>query len=138
MVFLLAGVLTISSTLKLISLPAPLYSLYQALICLLGIGFFAGEARRYLAEQGGKLDLFSVGLRGGPLVFFAALLLVLAGYSNLAHYLVRSSIISIFFIIISYLAAPHRQWVYRGAFSGSPQWPVWGWSAGSGRPSKAG
>ncbi len=102
-VFLLAGVLTISATLKLISFPAPLYSLYQALICLLGIGFFAGEARRYLAEQGGNLDLFSVGLRGGPLVLFAALLLVLAGYSNLAHYLVRSSIISIFFIIVSIL-----------------------------------
>ena len=102
-VFLLAGVVVISSTLKLISLPAPLYSLYLALICLLGIGFFAGEARRYLAEQGGKLDLLSLGLRGGPLVFSTALLLLLAGYSNLAHYLVRSSIVSIFFVITASL-----------------------------------
>ncbi len=102
-IFLLAGVLIISSILKLISLPTPLYSLFQALICLLGIGFFTSEARRYLADQGGKLDLVSAGLRAGPPVFFAALLLLLSGYSNLAHYLLRSSIISIFFVITAFL-----------------------------------
>jgi potassium-dependent mechanosensitive channel len=102
-VFLLASVQTISAILKLISLPQPLYSLYLALICVSGMGFFVKVARRHIAEQGGRLDLFSVGLRAGSLVLFAALLLLFAGYSNLANYLVRSSIISIFFLIITFL-----------------------------------
>ena len=102
-VFLLAGVLTISSTLKLISFPAPLYSLFLTLISVLGIGFFAREARRYQGEQGGKLDLFLVCLRGGPLILFASLFLLLAGYSNLAHYVLRSFIVTLFFIIITFL-----------------------------------
>lgn len=101
--FLLAGVLTISSALKLISLPAPLYSLFLALICVLGIGFFAREAKRCQEEQGGQLHWISVCLRGAPLIFFAALLLLLAGYSNLALYLVRSSLATLFFIILAIL-----------------------------------
>jgi len=102
-VFLLASVLTISAFLELISLPAPLYSLYLALICVSGIGVFFRVARLHCAEQGGRLDLFSVGLRGGSLVLFAALLLLFAGFSNLANYLVRSSIVTIFSLIIAFL-----------------------------------
>jgi potassium-dependent mechanosensitive channel len=102
-VFLLASVLTISAFLKLISLPAPLYSLYLALICVSGIGVFFRMARLHSAEQGGRLDLFSVGLRVGTLVLFAALLLLFAGFSNLANYLVRSSIATIFSFIIAFL-----------------------------------
>ncbi|MFZ0944046.1 MAG: mechanosensitive ion channel domain-containing protein [Syntrophobacteraceae bacterium] len=102
-VFLLAGVLTISAFLKVISLPAPLYSLYLALICVSAIGVFFRMARLHSAEQGGRLDLFSVGLRVGSLVLFAALLLLFAGFSNLANYLVRSAIATIFSFIIAFL-----------------------------------
>ena len=102
-VFLLASVLTISAFLKLISLPAPLYSLCLALICVSGIGVFFRVARLHRAEQGGRLDLFSVGLRVGSLVLLAALLLLFAGFSNLANYLVRSSIATIFSLIIAFL-----------------------------------
>ena len=102
-VFLLASVLTISAFLKLISLPASLYSLYLALVCLSGIGVLLRVARRHSAEQGGRLDLLSAGLRGGSLLLFAALLLLSAGFSNLANYLVRSSIVTIFFFIIAFL-----------------------------------
>ncbi len=102
-VFLLASVLTISALLKLISLPAFLYSLYLALVCVSGIGVLLCVARRHSAEQGGRLDLFSAGLRGGSLVLFATLLLLSAGFSNLANYLVRSSIVTIFSFIIAFL-----------------------------------
>ncbi len=102
-VFLLAGVQTISAFLKLISLPAPLYSLYLALICVSGIAVFLRVARLHSAEQGGRRDLFFVGLRVGSLVLFAALLLLLAGFSNLANYLVRSSIVTVFSLIIAFL-----------------------------------
>ncbi len=102
-VFLLASVLTISAFLKLISLPAPLYSVCLALICVSGIGVFFRVARLHRAEQGGRLDLFSVGLRVGSLVLFAALLLLFAGFGNLANYLVRSSIATIFSLIIAFL-----------------------------------
>jgi len=102
-VFLLAGVLTISAFLKLISLPAPLYSLCLALICVSAIGVFFRMARLHSAEQGGRLDLFSAGLRVGSLVLFAALLLLFAGFSNLANYLVRSAIATIFSFIIAFL-----------------------------------
>ena len=103
LVLLLASALTISAVLKLISLPAPLYTLYLALICMSGIGVFFHVDRRHSAEQGGRLDLFSVGLRLGSLVLFAALLLLSAGFSNLANYLVRSSIGTIFSFIIAFL-----------------------------------
>jgi potassium-dependent mechanosensitive channel len=102
-VFLLASVQTISAVLNLISLPGPLYSLYLAFICVPGIGFFFRIARRHIVEQGGRLDLFSVGLRIGSLVLFASLLLLFAGFSNLANYLMRSSIITIFSLIIAFL-----------------------------------
>ena len=102
-VFLLAGVLTISAFLKLISFPAPLYSLCLALICVSGIGVFLRMDRRHSAEQGGRMDLFSVGLRLGSLVLFAALLLLFAGFSNLANFLVRSSIATIFSFVIAFL-----------------------------------
>jgi small-conductance mechanosensitive channel len=101
-VFLLAGVLAISAFLKLISLPAPLYSLYLALICVSGIGVFR-VARLQSAEQSERRDLFSVGLQVGSLVLFAALLLLFAGFSNLANYLVRSSIATVFSLIIAFL-----------------------------------
>ncbi len=101
--FFVAGILTITSSLKLISLPPPLFSLALAVVCMVGIWFFVGQAKRYLAEQNGKLDLFSVGLRTGPLVLGAALLLLMAGYSNLAHYLVRSAGGSIFLCTVCYL-----------------------------------
>ena len=102
-VLFLASVLTISAVLKLISLPAPLYTLYLALTCLSGIGVFFHVGRRHSAEQGGRLDLFFVGLRLGSLVLFAALLFLSAGFSNLANYLVRSSIGTIFSLIIAFL-----------------------------------
>jgi small-conductance mechanosensitive channel len=102
-VFLLATVWTISAFLKLVSLPAPLYSLYLSLICVSGIAVFLRVARFHSAEQGGGRDLFFVGLRVGSLVLFAALLLLLAGFSNLANYLVRSSIVTIFSLIIAFL-----------------------------------
>ena len=102
-VFLLASVLTIPAFLKLISLPGPLYSLCLALICVSGIGVFFRVARLHSAEQGGRPDLFSVGLRLESLVLFAALLLLFAGFSNLANYLVRSSIATIFSFIIAFL-----------------------------------
>jgi len=101
--FFVAGILTITSSLKLVSLPPPLFSLALAVVGMVGIWFFVGQAKRYLAEQNGKLDLFSVGLRSGPLVLGAALLLLMAGYSNLAHYLVRSAGGSIFLCTICYL-----------------------------------
>jgi small-conductance mechanosensitive channel len=103
LVLLLASVLTISAVLKLISLPAPLYTLCLALICVSGIGVFFHVARRHSAEQGGRLDIFSTGLRAGSLVLFAALLFLLAGFSNLANYLVRSSIGTVFSLIIAFL-----------------------------------
>jgi len=102
-VFLLATVQTISAVLKLISLPAPLYSLYLALICVSGIGFFLKVARRRIAEKGGELDLFSVGLQVGSLILFVTLLLLSAGFSNLANYLARSSLITLFSLIIAFL-----------------------------------
>ena len=49
------------------------------------------------------MDLFSVGLRLGSLVLFAALLLLFAGFSNLANFLVRSSIATIFSFVIAFL-----------------------------------
>jgi potassium-dependent mechanosensitive channel len=102
-VFLLAIVQTISAALKFISLPLPLYSLYLALNCVSGIAVLFIMARRHIAEQDGKPDLFSVGLRTGLLVLLATLLLLSAGFSNLANYLLRSSIISIFYLIIACL-----------------------------------
>ncbi len=102
-VFLLATVWTISAFLKLISLPPPLYSLYLALICVSGIAVFLHLARLHSAGQGGRLDFFSLGLRVVSLVLFAALLLLAAGFSNLANYLVRSCIITIFSLIIAFL-----------------------------------
>jgi potassium-dependent mechanosensitive channel len=101
--FVLAGVQIVSATLKLISLPTSLYSLYLALILVAGTAFFLNQAKRHLAEQGGKWDLFSAGLRGGAGVALAALLALLAGYSNLADYLTRSFIGSIFLIIVALL-----------------------------------
>jgi small-conductance mechanosensitive channel len=68
-----------------------------------GIGIFFSVARRHSAEQGGRLDLFSLGLRVGSLVLFVALLLLFAGFSNLANYLVRSSIATVFSFIIAFL-----------------------------------
>jgi potassium-dependent mechanosensitive channel len=101
--FVLAGVQIISAILKLISLPAPLFSLYLALILMSGVWFFLHQARRHLAEQGGRWDLFSVGLRAGALFGSAALLVLLAGYSNLADYLTRSFVWTVFLIIIAFL-----------------------------------
>ena len=98
-VFFLVGVQILSSILKLISFPAPLFGLYLALLFVLGLWFFLHQAKRHIAEQDGRLDLFSIGLRGGALIVLAALLLLLSGFSNFAEYLVRSSIVTIFFII---------------------------------------
>jgi potassium-dependent mechanosensitive channel len=103
LVLLLASVLTISAVLKLISLPAPLFSLSLALICVSGIGISLHVARHGGSRQSLKLDMFSVGLRVGSLVLFLALLFLFAGFSNLANYLVRSSIGTIFSLIIAFL-----------------------------------
>lgn len=101
--FVLAGVQIVSAVLKLISLPGPLYSLYMALALVAGTWFFVVQARRHIAELGGRPDLFSLGLRGGPVVAMAALLFLLAGYSNLADYVTHSSIGTIFLFIIAFL-----------------------------------
>jgi small-conductance mechanosensitive channel len=102
-VFLLATVQTVSAVLKLISLPGALYSLYLALVFVSGIVFLLLFARRHAAEQPEKLDLFLMGLWVGLAVLFASLFLLLAGFSNLASYLVRSSVISIFSLVIAFL-----------------------------------
>jgi potassium-dependent mechanosensitive channel len=101
--FALAGVQIISAILKLISIPGPLFSLYLALILISGIWFFLNQAKHYLAEQGGRLDLFSAGLRVGAGVGFAALVVLLVGYSNLADYMTRSFVGTIFLIVIAFL-----------------------------------
>ena len=101
--FFLAGVQIISAVLKLTSIPAPLISLYLALVLAVGIGFFLNQARRQVVEQGGRSDLLAAGLRGASLVGCAALLVLLAGYSNLADYLVRSCIGTIFLFVIANL-----------------------------------
>jgi potassium-dependent mechanosensitive channel len=101
--FVLAGVQIVSAILKLVSLPAPLFSLYLALVLMSGIGFFLSQAKRHLAEQEGRWDLFSMGLRVGALVGTAALLVLLAGYSNLADYLTRSFVGTVFLVTIAFL-----------------------------------
>jgi potassium-dependent mechanosensitive channel len=102
-VFFLAGVQIFSAVLKLTSIPAPLFSLYLALVLVVGIGFFLNQARRQIAEQGGSVDLLAAGLRGASLVGCGALIVLLAGYSNLADYLVRSCIGSVFLIVVAFL-----------------------------------
>lgn len=101
--FVLAGVQIVTAVLKLISLPAPLFSIYLVLICIGGIMFFLGLARRHMDEHEGRLDLFSTGLRGAALIAAVALLALVAGYSNFSDYLIRSSVATIFFVVVGLL-----------------------------------
>ena len=99
---------------------------------------FCSRSETLSCRTGREAGSFLVGLRGGPLVFFAVpappagrlqqsgtLPGALFHHLDILHH-------------YQFSAAPHRQRAVSRCFSGSPQWPVWGWSAGSGRPSKAG
>ena len=101
--FVLAGVQIVSAVLKLISVPTPLYSLYLALVLVAGMWFFLVQARREVTEREGRVDLLAAGLRGGSLVALTALLVLAAGYTNLADYLIRSSVGTVFLIIVAFL-----------------------------------
>lgn len=101
--FVLAGVQIISAVMKLISLPAPIYNLYLALICIGGIWFFLNQAARHVAEHEGRHDVLSVGLRGAALVVLLTLLTLISGYSNLADYSIRSSVGTIFLVVVGLL-----------------------------------
>ncbi|GKT09898.1 mechanosensitive ion channel domain-containing protein [Desulforhabdus sp. TSK] len=101
--FVLASVQIVSAVLKLISLPAPLFSIYLVLICIGGIIFFLGQSRRHMGEHEGRLDVFSAGLRGAALVAAGALLALVVGYSNFSDYLIRSSVATIFFVVVGLL-----------------------------------
>ncbi len=101
--FVLAGVQIVSAVLKLISVPTPLYSLYLALILVTGIWFFLVQARREVTEQEGRVDLFAAGLRGGSLVALTTLLVLVVGYTNLADYLIRNAVGTVFLIIVAFL-----------------------------------
>ena len=63
---MLASVQTISAFLKLISLPAPLYSLCLALICVSGIGVFFAWPGSIVPSKAGDRTFSSWGCGWGP------------------------------------------------------------------------
>lgn len=101
--FVLAGVQIVSAVLKLTSVPPPVYNLYLAGISLAGIWFFLSQAARHMAEHDGRLDAISAGSRGAALVALAVLIALMAGYSNLADYVIRSSVGTIFLVVVGLL-----------------------------------
>ncbi len=103
-VYLLATLLVISLALQLVALPVPLYRLYLAALCLLGMPLGWLLARYNIVRHQGKLGLFSLGLKLGALVCLVSFLAQTAGYTTLASRLVDASIKSVFIGIFAMMA----------------------------------
>lgn len=102
-VFLLAVFVTVSGSLKAISLPTPLYRLYLAMVTVAGIPLLFLWARRETKTHLGRLSKFSAGLLIGTTLMVVALMAQIAGFANLADRLLLAASGSVYIIIAAVL-----------------------------------
>lgn len=102
-VFFLAVIATVYSCLKLLYFPQPLFRAAQVVIGILSIVFFLRQARLHSAQQEIEGHLFSIALRAGAVFVGAAVIVQIAGFSNLADYMMHALLSTVFMGIVATL-----------------------------------
>lgn len=100
---LLALAYFLSLGVRTLSLPAPLYSLFIAGVCLSGgiaLRWFAAQVRR---DSPGRQQRFSNLLKLGAAFLGATFLILAAGYGNLAEHLLHAGLKTVFALLLAAL-----------------------------------
>lgn len=101
MVYAVAILFVFSVALQLISLPTPLYRIYLGTIAVTGIPLLLIMAKSNRKAHGGRVDGFTLLLRLGIGVLFVSLVAQVGGFSNLASWLIESSVATIFLYLFT-------------------------------------
>lgn len=103
LIFLVVAVTVLASIAKLISFPASLNRLYTFAVSIGAVPFLFSRARRLRNLTDGKVNSFVAAMQVGALLMAGATLLQIAGFSNLADYLVRCSSWTVLILVLAIL-----------------------------------